>query len=410
MLPQEIIELIIDQLRTSPSALKSCSLVSRGWAARSQKHLFARVIIRSDCLRRWCRKIPPGPTGMSSLTGHLVLVASADPFKREAWFEPNLLIHASDHLSSFTNVHTLDVIRWKFSNEDVYTAPFSRIALTIHSLRITAPALDSSAFLTFATFFGRAESVYIIRPHITVQESATPDLVPTASTVISWTSLHLLDFADTGLPLLNAIAQLPLRVTNLTVGLRSPSYHSSSLTVLLRACSKTLQTLRLCRSAGGEHFNLQDIWTNRLTDDEDSLSAAFASLPLVLPPLPQLRSIQFCALLGVGWLRADTLLSITSEYISRITIEMQHLLDPAILGSVIDWDAIDRALRILETQSQSHRTTKMVVQFHCLTCEWKEEVGRLKANTGWLPRFEQVGVIEFVSDEDLYTGGRKYHL
>lgn len=84
---------------------------------------------------------------------------------------------------------------------------------------------------------------------------------------------------------------------------------------------------------------------------------------------------------------------------------MQHLLDPAILGDAIDWEAIDRALQALEVQSRLYRTSKMVVQFYCLTYEWKEEVNRLKASTGWLPRFERVGVIEIVSDEDSYVCG-----
>lgn len=116
----------------------------------------------------------------------------------------------------------------------------------------------------------------------------------------------------------------------------------------------------------------------------------------MLPPLPQLRSIRFCALLGVGWLRAETLLSITSKYIAKITIEMQYLLDPVILGNAIDWDAIDRALQVLEIQSKSHRASKLIVQFYSLTYEWKEEVSRLKERTRWLPRFERSGVIEIV--------------
>ncbi|KAF9651967.1 hypothetical protein BDM02DRAFT_322136 [Thelephora ganbajun] len=65
VLPQEIVDLIIDQLQTSPSTLRSCSLVSRRWTARSQKHLFSRVVIRSNCLRSRRRKITPGPTGVS---------------------------------------------------------------------------------------------------------------------------------------------------------------------------------------------------------------------------------------------------------------------------------------------------------------------------------------------------------
>jgi hypothetical protein len=86
----------------------------------------------------------------------------------------------------------------------------------------------------------------------------------------------------------------------------------------------------------------------------------------------------------------------------------EHLLDPAILGSVIDWDAVDRALEVLEIQSQSHRTSKMVIQFCCLTHKWKEEVRRLRGSTGWLPLFGRARIIEFVSDEDCRMCGWKY--
>ncbi|KAF9785809.1 hypothetical protein BJ322DRAFT_1107700 [Thelephora terrestris] len=382
MLPQEVVDLIIDQLEGYPAALKSCSLVSRQWAARSQKHLFARVVIRSDYLRRWCKRITPGSTGVSSYTTHLVLVAAANPLVEEPWFDPNLLRHASDHLCSFTDVHNLDVIRWKFSDEEDYTAPFAQIALSTRTLRVTSPVLDSLTFLPFIAFFYRAESISVTHPQVTIEEFVVPDLLPTPSTTFCWTSLRLLDLSDKSLPLLDWIARLPLRLINLSIGLQSQSYHNNSLISLLQASSETLQTLQLCRSAGGP------------------LSAAVTPLPLSLPPLPQLRSVRFCALLGVGWLRAETLLSITSQYISRITIEMQHLLDPVILGRVIDWDAIDRALQVLEIRSQSYRTSKLVVQFYCLTHEWKEEVKKLKERTGWLPRFERAGVIEFVSDGD----------
>ena len=252
MLPQEIVDLVIDHLQTSASALHSCSLVSRRWTARSQKHLFARVVIRSDSLRRWCRNIIPGPTGVSSYTSHLALVASANPSEEEACPGPNLLMHASDHLGSFTNVHALDVVRWEFQDEELYTVPFKQIALSTRTLTVITPVLHSSTFLAFITLFERAKSVYIIHPHIPTEESVILDLFPTSSAVICWQSLHLLDFADSSLPLLKWIAQLPLRLTNLSVGLRSPSYHDSLLTTLLRAGSETLQTIQLCRSAGGK--------------------------------------------------------------------------------------------------------------------------------------------------------------
>lgn len=257
MFPQEIIDLIVDQLRTSPFALKSCSLVSSRWAARSREHLFARVAIRSDRLRLWCWNITPGPTGVSRYTTHLLLLASANHADDEAWFEPDPLIHASDHFASFTNVHTLDIIRWKFLDEEEYTASFTQVALTIRILRITAPILDTPAFLSFVTFFNRAESVHISQPRTTAEQVVALDLVPAPGTFICWKSLHLLDFSITSLPLLVGIAQLPIQLVDLSVGLYSPYYHDDFFTVLLQACSGTLQTLRLCRSAGGKAPSLK---------------------------------------------------------------------------------------------------------------------------------------------------------
>lgn len=400
-LPQEVVDFIIDQLEGSPASLKSCSLVSKRWTARSQKYIFARVVIRSDYLRRWCRRITPGSTGVSPYATHLVLVAVANTLMEEPWFEPTLLKHASDHLTSFTNVHTLDVVRWKFSDEEGYTTPFTQVAQTTRTLRVTSPVLDASTILPFVTFFHRAESISITHPQVTAEEFVVPDPLPMPSTKLCWTSMRLLDLSDKSLPLLSWIAQLPLKLISLSVGLQSQSYHSDPLAGLLRASSETLQTLQLCRSTGGELSDFEAPVTSSLLNITDPLSAAFTPLPLLLPPLPQLRSIRFCALLGVGWLRAETLLSITSQHISRVTIEMQYLLDPVILGSIIDWDAIDRALQVLEIRSQSHRSSKMVLQFYCLTHEWKEELRRLKEGTGWLPRFERAGVIEFVSDEDI---------
>ena len=294
MLPQEIVDFVIDQLEDTPATLKSCSLVSRRWTARSQKHLFERVVIRSDYLRRWCQLIKPGTTGLSPHTSHLVLVAAANPSKEDPWFEPNLLRHASDHLSSFTNVHTLDVIRWKFSGEELYTTSFTQIASTIRSLKISSPVLDSSVFLEFITFFHRAVSISIIHPQITAEEFATPNLLLTLSTTLCWTSLRLLDFSDKGLPLLDWIAQLPLRLINLSVGLQSQSYHSSSLTLLLRASSASLQALQLCRSAGGELVQaLVNSSTGWLTSDQRSIVCSFYSPSFIAtsPPPTALYSI-----------------------------------------------------------------------------------------------------------------------
>ncbi|KAF9555927.1 hypothetical protein CPC08DRAFT_642177, partial [Agrocybe pediades] len=39
-LPQELVDLIVDQLRDNPSVLATCSLISWAWVPRSRHHLF----------------------------------------------------------------------------------------------------------------------------------------------------------------------------------------------------------------------------------------------------------------------------------------------------------------------------------------------------------------------------------
>ena len=266
-LPQEIIDLIVDELEGSQSTLKTCSLVSRRWTARCQQHLFSRTVIHSNNLRRWCREMTPGPTGVSPYTTNLVLFAAADPLKEDPWFEPNLLTHASDHLNSFTNIHTLDIVRWKFPDNETYTTPFAQVAQTTRNFGVIFPVHGFSTFLSFITMFNRAESISIIRPQITTEESAEQNLPYIPCATFSWASLRLLDFSDRSLPLLGLIARLPLQLLNLSVGLQSPSYHDGSLTALLRANSETLQTLQLCRSMGGESSSFSKLLSQPLTDD-----------------------------------------------------------------------------------------------------------------------------------------------
>ena len=47
-LPPELCDHIIDQLRDNPDALKTCSVVSKSWTARSQKHIFSTINFAGD--------------------------------------------------------------------------------------------------------------------------------------------------------------------------------------------------------------------------------------------------------------------------------------------------------------------------------------------------------------------------
>ncbi|KAF9645274.1 hypothetical protein BDM02DRAFT_3205327 [Thelephora ganbajun] len=58
-LPPEILDYIVDLLHDEPETLKQCCLVSKSWASRTRKHLFANVeFFTADDLEAWKQMFP----------------------------------------------------------------------------------------------------------------------------------------------------------------------------------------------------------------------------------------------------------------------------------------------------------------------------------------------------------------
>ena len=93
-------------------------------------------------------------------------------------------------------VHVLDVIQQKFRIEELYIAPFAQTVPTIRNLRVTAPVLDSSAFL--AHHIPQPCRIRLQRPFTHCDRRTSQPRPP--GTVIRRNFLHLLNFADAGLP------------------------------------------------------------------------------------------------------------------------------------------------------------------------------------------------------------------
>jgi len=127
-LPQELIDRIIDHVDDGIS-LRACSLVSSRWSPRSRKHLFAQVELASiSDLQRWCARIHPGPSGLSSLVEHLTLSEShpSSTSPSPSWLHPSILTDAAPHFQSFSALRALEARRWCMTTD--------RISLVIHSL------------------------------------------------------------------------------------------------------------------------------------------------------------------------------------------------------------------------------------------------------------------------------------
>ncbi|KAF9645493.1 hypothetical protein BDM02DRAFT_3120176 [Thelephora ganbajun] len=75
LIPQELVDLIIDNLHTDKPALKTCSLVARAWVARSRYHLFHKVeILNHAQLDAWTRLFPyPGASIVADLVRRLYI-------------------------------------------------------------------------------------------------------------------------------------------------------------------------------------------------------------------------------------------------------------------------------------------------------------------------------------------------
>ena len=111
-IPQDIVDLIVDQLSLSvdceagaPGHLQAPSLVSSAWVNRSQHHLFSTLEFDDSWkIKRWCSRIKPNSYGVSRHV-RVLIVGWRDPFD-----SPTSLLKASDittALPHFTSLKNL---------------------------------------------------------------------------------------------------------------------------------------------------------------------------------------------------------------------------------------------------------------------------------------------------------------
>ena len=78
LLPQELCDNIIDELCDQPDTLKSCSLVSRSWTLRSQKHLFSVICFQSDADVFAWQNVFPDPCNSPAYYARILTVKGLD--------------------------------------------------------------------------------------------------------------------------------------------------------------------------------------------------------------------------------------------------------------------------------------------------------------------------------------------
>ena len=106
-IPQDIVDLIIDQLSSATSypdsSLRATSLVSTAWVDPSQRHLFSSLCFySSSSVQKWCSRIRPGPHGISR---HVRVLKLSSPS-----VVSGILKIALPHFTSFQNLRELAIV------------------------------------------------------------------------------------------------------------------------------------------------------------------------------------------------------------------------------------------------------------------------------------------------------------
>ena len=167
-LPQELIDHVIDHVHDS-NTLEACSLVCSQWSARSRKHLFVRVVFTSEeDLQRWCARIRPGPSGLSSLVEDLTLIGYHLLYMlpSQPWIHPPILSNAAPHFQSFSRLRVLEVWRWDMSTDRVLSMlhSFGSSLENVTCLRLMYDVVSPPALAMFISHFPRLNDLSIDYP------------------------------------------------------------------------------------------------------------------------------------------------------------------------------------------------------------------------------------------------------
>lgn len=238
-LPQELVENIVDCLSDDRPVLETCSLVATTWLPRSRHHLFNRVSLNSENVKRWCSAIRPGPDGPSNLVRKLTLQQA--PGHR--WLGTKSLDDISDHFSSFRRVEDLSITWLDLSDfePESLARHFLHYGSSLRSLRLSYLCADFSALITFLQYFPNLQNILIHTPDL---RDDGPPLGISRTVPPFHGFLNLLSFDSVSSPFLSHLAGLDLRFSSISV--YDCEFSSGfPLTRLLETSSSSLRTLEL---------------------------------------------------------------------------------------------------------------------------------------------------------------------
>ncbi|KAF9780836.1 hypothetical protein BJ322DRAFT_1112234 [Thelephora terrestris] len=153
LLPQEIIDLIIDHLHDEPATLNACCGVSKSWLQRARKHLFVRIKFSplGRHVKQW-KETFPDPTNSPAHETRTLSIS-----------HPMLITAAYvDTLLTFGCVVNLDVNTDFLNGQSASLVPLLGFSPAIRSLRLTFVSLPNSEIFNLACSFPLLDDLALI--------------------------------------------------------------------------------------------------------------------------------------------------------------------------------------------------------------------------------------------------------
>ncbi|KAF9646673.1 hypothetical protein BDM02DRAFT_3118316 [Thelephora ganbajun] len=371
---QEIVDNIIDYVREASGGhfrapLKSCSLVSKAWLPRSQRHLFHHVRLQYEAeLKRWCKNITKERAKV--LSTYVRWLSYSPPYKTK---DKNAL----ERFAYFTHVETLCIFKVDFihfrNDKPALQSAFGHFGNSVRYLVIDRCI---GHFPTLINLFRVIPNF----THLDIFHSSSPYpcLVTSDDTLGYFEKVEALRMTGTERYFINML--MPERFT----GLKHISYFDKGpespgdLGLLLSNCKKTLETLTVLSSHSVT--NLTRWWSEEYTLEscQKLREIAFDNMHANRPN-PEITAV---------------LPTINSRHFTTVTFLAQNANVNFDYPSDKHWRKIDEVLTVLGESLVKKYKRKLEVVFD----GWKAPVEDEHATQRWiglLPEFAQVGKITF---------------
>ena len=154
-LPQEIFDLIIEQLCEEQATLKICCLVSKSWVARAQRHLFARVKFAVEPpVESWMKAFPDPSNSPAHYTRDLSICDTRIVYAATTIAQP--------WIRTFCNVERLTVKTTGWGDMRISLIPLCALSPTLKYLCLSYGNISSSEIFNLIYSFRSLEDLVLM--------------------------------------------------------------------------------------------------------------------------------------------------------------------------------------------------------------------------------------------------------